>query len=505
MDRPRAVMHSTFATALCLGLAGVLVPSCKEGPPPLGEALVIVDTDAPVPLLAGRLRIDFYSAEGAWFESRDVAAPDPKDWPVSFSVYLPDGTPSRSVTVRLRAYAEGKTRDYLGERFASRTEERALVPRRLVVAGVDETPRSEPQPLLAIDRLVRLSLEPGTVGSARLVLRGECFGTMADLAAGTSCVATENVREPLAPFALDPDMTRPTTSEQGSFGKAEPCEGAPREGEVCVPGGVFVFGNASEYGREELSGVPERVAKVSAFYMDRFEMTVARWRTLNAGLPFSREPVIRNEGPLEATSRDERDRRLCSASESPRGREDYALTCVVWRMARSLCRAAEGDLPTEVQWEYAAQAAGRATETPYPWGYEEPSCSRVVYGRFGGGLGRGECVDAGPGPQPVAVADRADGDVSPLGIVGLGGGVSELTRDALFGFDSPCWRANGLRDPSCSAEASEAHARRGGSWSSNAATVGATSKVGTGAAESGPQVGFRCVRAGSPLAGGGPR
>jgi len=74
--------------ALLLG--AVLALGCSRELPPLGEALVVVDTDLPVPGIAGRLRVDLYTADrSAWYVSREIDTPDPSDWPVSFSVYDP--------------------------------------------------------------------------------------------------------------------------------------------------------------------------------------------------------------------------------------------------------------------------------------------------------------------------------------------------------------------------------------------------------------------------------
>lgn len=493
MDRAREV---TLFAAAC-----VLAPSCKEAPPPLGEAVVVVDTDAPVPALAARLRVDFYTEGGEWFESRDVAAPDRSSWPISFSVFTPDEEKAHSVLVRLRAYPEGKTRDYRGERFAQRGRSAAEpVDKRLVVSGVDVTPNVEPQPLLAIDRIVRIVLEPGRVGSARIVLRGACFGTMAELVTGASCIDTEDVRAPADPISLDPDLAVPHESVAGAWGKEQPCTGVPRADEVCVPGGAFVFGNAYEYGVGENSGVPERIALVNAFYMDRYELTVARWRSAYVAdkASFGAGHVVLNEQPLATDATSELDERLCSASDADLGREGFALTCVTWEAARALCRRNGGDLPTEAQWEYAAQYVGRPAKTQFPWGDEAVTCDRAVYARFAGGkAARNACKAKGYGPLPVRAAEHEAGDVTPLGIVGMGGGASELMRDAFFGYDSACWMAAGLRDPSCPPDAGERRPTRGGDWTTNAVGVGSQARRRAENVTSyAPALGLRCVRGG---------
>ena len=495
MDRPSSL-------ALVLVCACAFAPSsCKQMPAPLGEALIVVDTDSPVPALAGRLRIDFYTDTGEWYESRDVAAPDPANWPVSFSVFTPDEQGARAVVLRLRVYPESKTRDYLGERFRPRGADAPVpVDKRLRVSGSDLTPRTEPQPLVAIDRLVRVALEPGVVGSARITLRGACFGTMADLATGASCVDTENARTSLATMDLDPNMTLPRESVQGAFGRAQACGSAARSEEVCVPGGAFVLGNGAAYGTGELSGVPERVALIDPFYADRYEYTVARWRAAYTADPTAfGVALILNDGPLgkgddAATTVDPR---VCSASRLPLGREDLALTCVTWELARSLCLRDGGDLPTEAQWEYAALRAGRASKATFPWGEAPPSCERAVFGRFAQVASRltGDCVAYGRGPLEVSAAETPDGDISALGLVGFGGGVGELARDAFDAYDAPCWSRAGLREPSCPPEAGTRRVARGGSWASNAASLSPSARqVANTPTSYSPSWGFRCVR-----------
>src|SRR5882724_9750239 len=107
--------------ALVLGLAALACGHAQPKElPALGEVVVSIDTDAPVPQLISRLRIDLFDQDGRWFDSRDVARADPADWPASFSVYTLDEQTPRTVLVRARAYLEGHTRDYRGERFEDR-------------------------------------------------------------------------------------------------------------------------------------------------------------------------------------------------------------------------------------------------------------------------------------------------------------------------------------------------------------------------------------------------
>src|SRR5262245_51389370 len=119
LDDDKAVTGSLKGCGSVAAMVGVGLLGCSGAPeelPPLGEALFVVDTDAPVPGLADRLRVDFHEDDGTWIESRDISTSHVEDWPGSFSAYLDEDTTARSLIVRLRAYPEGKTRDYLGER-----------------------------------------------------------------------------------------------------------------------------------------------------------------------------------------------------------------------------------------------------------------------------------------------------------------------------------------------------------------------------------------------------
>src|SRR5207249_10127 len=128
----------------------------------------------------------------------------------------------------------GKVRDYRGERFDPGPAEGAkpLVvppeppatnePRLRDDAGDDVTPVSEPEPLLAIDRLLTVRLVPGTIGAVRVVLRGACAGTMADIAGRRTCVDTERVRDDVTESPLEEDRSL-GASVAGSFDPPRPC------------------------------------------------------------------------------------------------------------------------------------------------------------------------------------------------------------------------------------------------------------------------------------------
>jgi formylglycine-generating enzyme required for sulfatase activity len=232
-------------------------------------------------------------------------------------------------------------------------------------------------------------------------------------------------------------------------------------------------------------------------------VTVARWRAaVRAGFVSPDATPPANEGPLATTDTVIQDPTLSTWSNTPQGRETFAINSISEAAARAFCLLIGGDLPTEAQWEYAAAVSGRPYRTRFPWGGSDdttPSCEDAVWGR--GESQYGEfCRQFGYGPLPVDA--RATRDLSVgLGIVGLGGGVAERTRDAIASMSANCWAASGVHDPGCDVDGSPFHAIRGASWRDNLGPLRASSRrsdENVGFTDATADVGFRCVRRGAP-------
>jgi formylglycine-generating enzyme required for sulfatase activity len=509
-----------------LALAAVVACMPPATSAPAGNVVLFIDTDAPVPKLASELRIDLFGTDGTWLASRDVAAASASAWPVSFGVVLPDDASSAQVVVRVRAYPVGKVQDYRGYRYLaqptgdSTTHVTALPAAtdspRLVEDGVDVTPTTEPEPGLSIDRLLLVPLTAGVVGSIHVTLAGACFGTMADMrdfTALATCTDTEAQLAGVAPEQPFAGGLTATASVQGTFEApyTGACSGAPRpsttasdgtplhDGDVCVTGGSFVFGSHDNAIDDVTDDDPEAVALVPSFYLDRYEVTVGRYRAaLAAGLVSTGE-LYANDGPLQGSQDDPTS---CTWSDTPMGREETPVTCITEQGAREFCRFAGGDLPLEVQWEYAAtMSGGRPAKTSYPWGDgtdEPPSCSDVVYSRGTIPVADFCTASKGFGPAPVTAADHSGGDWSlGLHLVDLAGNAAELALDTFASRQADCWASAPLLSPSCRPGVGPVFTSRGGAWSFSPDQLVAAERDVVDSGSGSPGLGFRCARPGT--------
>lgn len=163
-------------------------------------------------------------------------------------------------------------------------------------------------------------------------------------------------------------------------------DGAPL---VLVPSGNFVMGDDEESPRREIF--------LDAYYIDRFEITTARYAKF-----------------LEATG----------SSHPPDGWErldldrggELPVVGVDWNDAAAYCKWAGRRLPTDTEWEKAARGAD---ERPYPWGKEAPALGRANYQNSSP-----EPYDGGLAPVGSHPAGR-----SPYGVHDLAGNAAEWTAD----------------------------------------------------------------------------
>jgi serine/threonine-protein kinase len=239
-----------------------------------------------------------------------------------------------------------------------------------------------------------------------------------------------------------------------------PKAGTCPEGMVPIPEGTFSMGEA---------GAQHRV-KLSAFCMDKTEVTVAAYR----------QCVNEKRGAIQCTAPDTTT--WCNWNTTDR--DQHPVNCVDWRQADTYCRWFERRLPTEAEWEYAARGAqGRK----YPWGDTPPS-NQLCWDGEGSNLGKGKrYVTCAVGSYPAGA--------TPLGLVDMAGNVWEWVAD-WYGPYPPDTNPP-PEDPKGPDKSTPENGRvvRGGGWYNNdASRVRAAFRFRLDVSDRFYFVGFRCAR-----------
>ncbi len=215
---------------------------------------------------------------------------------------------------------------------------------------------------------------------------------------------------------------------------------------VQIPAGEFLMGSSENEG--EPAERPQRQVYVSAFLMDKTEVTWRQFRKFSTATDFPLPPI-----PLWGTP------------------SDYAASNLLFAEAQAYCEWVGRRLPTEAEWEKAA----RDTDVrEYPWGNEWD-------------LDRCHSQDGAP-HRPEDVGSFL-GCLSPYGLLDMAGGVWEWSAD---------WYADGYadgpaRDPH-GAETGDRRVLRGGAWHSMATWLRTAYRYGNAPDWRSPHNGIRCVQ-----------
>jgi formylglycine-generating enzyme required for sulfatase activity len=203
-----------------------------------------------------------------------------------------------------------------------------------------------------------------------------------------------------------------------------------------MPGKPFRMGSAHGASTEN----PAHDVAVKSFEMAKTAVTVEQYKACVA----ARKKGDPN-GCTAAGLGYDYDQKTCNWGKP--GREKHPINCVTWDQAAAFAKWAGGRLPSEAEWEYAAQSAGQ--DGRYPWGDDEPTCEKVV---------------AGCHPDSTWPVGSKPAGNTKQGLSDMAGNVSEWVQDGWHASyegapnDGTAW---GAPDSSVG----PLHVIRGGEWS----------------------------------------
>jgi formylglycine-generating enzyme required for sulfatase activity len=234
------------------------------------------------------------------------------------------------------------------------------------------------------------------------------------------------------------------------------------------------------------------------FYLDRFEVTVGRFRNFLAsytewrqdGHPRQDEgehPRIADTGwqerwnyqlPQEASGL-EAEVENCFSIPFPNlhdaAAQNLPMNCVTWFEAFAFCIWDEGRLPTEIEWQHAA-TGGTLEDRIYPWGdVPEPISEYAVYDCSL------PCEIPPVGSKPLGIAF--------WGQLDLAGSVAEWVFDGGDPYPESCSRDCANTTPE------DQRMFRGGSFSNDASSLRSTLRNSASPELRNYFHGFRCARA----------
>lgn len=272
---------------------------------------------------------------------------------------------------------------------------------------------------------------------------------------------------------------------------------------LLAPAGEFVMGSEaddidtiirqySDVRRERLRDeLPRHRVFVEAFYIDKYEVTNARFQQFVQATGYRTDAErdgggsVFRDGKWEPLNTGETWRTPLGPGSSLDGLIEHPVVQVTWRDARAYCKWAGKRLPTEAEWEKAARGTdGRW----YPWGQQFDGARLNFCDSNCDFPGKDRSAD--DDYRFTAPAGRYEAGKSPYGVYDMAGNVWEWVAD---GYDEDYYQHSPERNPPGPASDSRV-VLRGGSWRSGAVSVRTPNRIGEIPGFRNSDVGIRCAK-----------
>jgi len=218
-----------------------------------------------------------------------------------------------------------------------------------------------------------------------------------------------------------------------------------------------------------MSEVPGHDVTVSDFYMDLYSVTNRKFAEFIDDVPAWRKDRV------DTSLHNGRYLEHWSGGSLPGAGLDHPVIFVTWHAAVAYCEWRGKRLPTEIEYEWAAQGGSERTE--YPWGNSPPRNDIVSWG----------------GNQIESTVPVGSYLPNPRGLYDMSGNVWHFTSDPWAGS-----YAEMAADPASvqelTADPDVRRVVRGGSWGANAANLRIRYRDSHRPFDAREMVGFRCVR-----------
>ena len=293
----------------------------------------------------------------------------------------------------------------------------------------------------------------GLIGGAQRYGKGVTIGTIREYLDGHGVLVQVPETQGAATVpAPSPKGIRP--EHQRTFPKE--ITGKDRAPMILIPAGNFWMGSPD--GEGERGEHPRHQVTLDGFYMDKFEVTVARYAEF-----------------VRAKKRSQP--RFWNQVDSSKHR-NLPVVGVDWHDAKAYCEWAGKRLPTEAEWEKAARGTDGRT---YPWGNEQPTARLANFGK---------ALTNNFYDNRLVPVDSYEAGISPYGLHHMAGNVWEWTADW---YDQSFYRKSPEHNPTGSSDG-EDRVVRGGSWFHAPVDARSARRPGFPPTTRDSHTGFRCAQ-----------